>query len=102
MYRAAKPETNLKMRRLAVGLRQRRLAELSGIPLRTIQQYEQCQKNINRAATEYIAMLAKVLRCDEKIEKKGSLACLRLPFLCGRASICADINKYPTLRQEDS
>lgn len=68
MYRAAKPETNLKMRRLAVGLSQRRLAELSGIPPRTIQQYEQCQMNINRAATEYIVMLAKVLRCDEKIE----------------------------------
>ncbi len=73
MYKSAKPETNLKMRRLAVGLSQRKLAQLSGIPLRTIQQYEQCQKNINRAATEHIVTLAKVLYCDvedliEKIE----------------------------------
>lgn len=73
MYKSAKPETNLKMRRLAVGLSQRKLAQLSGIPLRTVQQYEQCQKNINRAATEHIVMLAKVLYCDvedliEKIE----------------------------------
>lgn len=73
MYKSAKPETNLKMRRLAVGLSQRKLAQLSGIPLRTVQQYEQCQKNINRAATENIVTLAKVLYCDvedliEKIE----------------------------------
>lgn len=73
MYKSAKPETNLKMRRLAVGLSQRKLAQLSGIPLRTVQQYEQCQKNINRAATEHIVTLAKVLYCDvedliEKIE----------------------------------
>lgn len=71
MYRAAKTETNLKMRRLAVGLSQRKLAELSGVPLRTIQQYEQCQKNINHAATEHTAALAKALYCDveDLIEK---------------------------------
>ena len=71
MYKAAKPETNLKLLRQNAGLSQRELADLSGIPVRTIQQYEQRQKNINKAQAEYIVMLAKVLCCkvDELIEK---------------------------------
>lgn len=71
MYRAAKPETNLKLLRQNVGLSQRELADLSGVPVRTIQQYEQRQKNINKAQAEYLVMLAKVLCCkvDELIEK---------------------------------
>lgn len=36
LYRAAKPETNLKLLRQRVGLSQRELAELSDVPLRTI------------------------------------------------------------------
>lgn len=64
LYRAAKPETNLKLQRQKAGLSQRELAELSGIPARTIQQYEQRQKNINKAQAEYLVMLAKVLYCD--------------------------------------
>lgn len=40
MYTAAKPEANLKLMRQKVGLSQRQLADLSGIPVRTIQQYE--------------------------------------------------------------
>lgn len=76
MYRAAKPETNLKLLRQKVGLSQRELAELSGVPARTIQQYEQRQKNINKAQAEYLVMLAKVLYCDvdaliEKYESGG-------------------------------
>lgn len=71
MYKAAKPETNLKLLRQKVGLSQRELANLSGVPMRTIQQYEQRQKNINKAQAEYLVMLAKVLCCevDELIEK---------------------------------
>lgn len=64
MYKAAKPETNLKLLRQKAGLSQRRLADLSGIPMRTIQQYEQRQKNINKAQAEYLVMLAKVLCCE--------------------------------------
>lgn len=64
MYKAAKPETNLKLLRNKAGLSQRRLADLSGIPTRTIQQYEQRQKNINKAQAEYLVMLAKVLCCE--------------------------------------
>ena len=64
MYKAAKPETNLKLLRQRAGLSQNELAELSGIPVRTIQQYEQRQKNINKAQAEYRVMLARVLCCD--------------------------------------
>ena len=63
LYRAAKPETNLKLLRQKAGLSQRELADLSGVPVRTIQQYEQKQKNINKAQAEYLVMLAKVLCC---------------------------------------
>ena len=64
LYRAANPETQLKRRRKNAGLSQRELAERSGVPLRTIQQYEQHQKSINKAQAEYLVMLAKVLCCD--------------------------------------
>ena len=63
LYRAAKPETNLKLLRQKAGLSQRELADLSGVPVRTIQQYEQRQKNITKAQAEYLVMLAKVLCC---------------------------------------
>ena len=64
MYAERKKQTNLKRRRLAVGLSQSQLAALSGIPLRTIQQYEQQQKDINNARAEYIIALSRVLYCD--------------------------------------
>ena len=72
-YRAAQPETNLKALRQRSGLSQRELSEQSGVPLRTIQQYEQLQKSINKAQAEYLLMLARTLCCDiedllEKIE----------------------------------
>ena len=71
MYKAAKPGTNLKLLRQKAGLSQRELAEMSGVPMRTIQQYEQRQKNINKAKAEYLVMVAKVLCCtvDDLIEK---------------------------------
>ena len=64
MYKAAKSETNLKLLRKKAGLSQRKLADLSSVPVRTIQQYEQRQKNINKAQAEYLVMLAKVLCCE--------------------------------------
>lgn len=71
LYRAAKPETNLKLLRQKANLSQRELAEQSGVPVRTIQQYEQRQKNINKAQAEYLVMLSKVLCCEvsDLIEK---------------------------------
>lgn len=64
LYKIAKPETNLKLLRQKVGLSQSKLADLSGIPVRTIQQYEQRQKNINKAQAEYLVLLSKILCCD--------------------------------------
>ena len=71
LYKTAKPETNLKLWRQNAGLSQRELAEQSNIPLRTIQQYEQHQKNINKAQAEYLVNLAHVLCCtvEQLLEK---------------------------------
>lgn len=63
LYREANPETRLKQVRQRAGLSQSELAEHSGVPVRTIQQYEQRQKNINKAKAEYLVMLARVLNC---------------------------------------
>ena len=71
LYKAAKPDTNLKLLRKNAGLTQQELAEQSGIPLRTLQQYEQRQKNINKAQAEYLMILARVLCCgmEELMER---------------------------------
>ena len=71
LYRTAQPETQLKQRRKNAGLSQRELAECSGIPIRTIQQYEQRQKSINRAQAESLMMLARTLCCgvEDLLEK---------------------------------
>lgn len=63
-YREAKPDTNLKTKRKQVGLSQSELAKISGIPVRTIQQYEQRQKNINKAQVEYLFKLSNALGCS--------------------------------------
>ena len=64
MYRENNRITNLKRHRLNTGMSQAQLAEESEVPLRTIQQYEQRQKNINMARAEYVIRLAKVLYCE--------------------------------------
>ena len=71
LYRSVNPETNLKRFRQKAELSQKQLAELSGVPLRTIQQYEQRQKNINKAQVKYLVMLARTLYCsvEDLIEK---------------------------------
>ena len=65
-------DTALKTMRIRNGLSQSQLAKASGIPLRTIQQYEQRQKDINKARSEYIMMLSAVLGCSpvSLLEKK--------------------------------
>lgn len=63
LYRDAQQETNLKQLRKRAGLSQSELAEASGVPLRTIQQYEQRQKSINNAQAQYLIMLARALYC---------------------------------------
>lgn len=78
LYLAAKPDTNLKRKRIQAGFSQRELAELSGVPIRTIQQYEQRQKRINKAQVEYLLNLSKALCCEmecliEKVEIPGRI-----------------------------
>lgn len=63
LYKFAKPDTNLKLIRTKLNLTQKELSDISGVPVRTIQQYEQRQKNINKAQTEYLVMLSKALSC---------------------------------------
>ena len=56
--------TRLQARRKNCKLTQRKLSEMSGVNIRTIQQYEQRQKNINKAQAEYIFMMASALGCQ--------------------------------------
>lgn len=58
------PETRLRRLRLAYGYSQARLAEVSGVGLRSIQMYEQRQKNINKAEAESVLKLARALSCE--------------------------------------
>ncbi len=70
LFKGAKRDTNLASIRRAAGMSQKQLAEAADIPVRTIQQYEQRQKNINKAQAEYIFRMARVLGCkmDDLLE----------------------------------
>ncbi len=69
--RATFPDTNLKRIRTCYGCSQSELAKLSGVSLRSIQMYEQRQKDINRASVSAILSIAKVLGCsvEDLVEK---------------------------------
>lgn len=58
------PETRLKRIRTAYGCSQSRLAEMSGVGIRSIQMYEQRKKNINKAEAESVLRLARALGCE--------------------------------------
>ncbi len=64
-------ETNLKRIRTMYGCTQAELAEISGVSLRSIQMYEQRNKDINKASVDTIYRLAKALGCtiENLIEK---------------------------------
>ena len=64
-------DTNLKRIRKAYGYTQAELAKQSGVSLRSIQMYEQRNKDINKASVETIYLLAKELGCtvEDLIEK---------------------------------
>ena len=64
-------ETNLKRIRTSYGCTQLELSKKSGVSLRSIQMYEQRNKDINKASVETVYRLAKVLGCEieELIEK---------------------------------
>ncbi len=65
------PETNLKRIRTAYGCTQAELAQKSGVSLRSIQMYEQRNKDINKASVDTVHSLAKVLGCalEDLIER---------------------------------
>ena len=65
------PDTGLKRIRTIYGCTQAELAEMSGVSLRSIQMYEQRNKNINKASVDTIYRLAKALGCtvEDLIEK---------------------------------
>lgn len=71
LYSKAQPETNLKRLRKQAKLSQGQLADISEVPVRTIQQYEQRQKHINNAKAETLMQLAQALCCEpfDLIEK---------------------------------
>lgn len=54
----------LKFYRKKRKLSQKELATLSNIPIRTIQQYEQNQKDLDKANVTYLVNLVRVLNCD--------------------------------------
>lgn len=64
LYRKRNLVSNLKRMRQKTGLSQSDLAKLSNVPVRTIQQYEQRQKNINAAKAESLIRIAKYLYCS--------------------------------------
>ncbi len=65
------PETNLKRIRSLYGCTQAELAERSGVTLRSIQMYEQRNKNINKASADTMYRLAKTFGCtmEDLIER---------------------------------
>ncbi len=64
-------ETNLKRIHTYYGCTQSELSERSGVSLRSIQMYEQRNKNINKASVDTMYRLAKILGCtiEDLIEK---------------------------------
>ena len=64
-------DTNLKRIRMTYGCTQAELAQRSGVGLRSIQMYEQRNKDINQASAETMYRLSKTLGCtmEDLIEK---------------------------------
>ena len=62
-YHVAHPMSRLKTCRLEANLSQSQLASLSGVPLRTLQQYEQRQKRLDAARADSLLSLAQALHC---------------------------------------
>lgn len=57
-------DTNLKRIRSSYGCTQTELAKRSGVTLRSIQMYEQRNKNINKASADALYRISKVLGCS--------------------------------------
>ena len=57
-------DTNLKCIRASYGCTQAELAKRSGVSLRSIQMYEQRNKDINKASADAVYCISKVLGCS--------------------------------------
>lgn len=57
-------DTNLKRIRSSYGCTQAELARRSGVTLRSIQMYEQRNKDINKASADALYRISKVLGCS--------------------------------------
>ena len=68
-------DTNLKRIRAAYGCTQAELSKRSGVSIRSIQMYEQRNKDINKASVETVFSLAKVLGCtvEDIMERQVTL-----------------------------
>jgi DNA-binding XRE family transcriptional regulator len=58
------PQTNLKRIREAAGMSQSQLAGEAGVSLRSVQMYEQRNKDVNKAQAITLAKIARVLGCE--------------------------------------
>lgn len=63
IYNERKRYTNLQIYRKMLKYSRRALSLMSGVPERTIEQYEQKRKNINKASVETVVALARALKC---------------------------------------
>jgi len=59
-----RPESNLQYHRKQNGLTQQELANITGLNLRTIQQYEILAKDINHSSVNSVMALARALHCN--------------------------------------
>jgi transcriptional regulator with XRE-family HTH domain len=57
-------KSRLKYRREDAGLSQAELSAQSGVSLRSIQMYEQGQRDINKAEVVTVLQMAEALKCD--------------------------------------
>ncbi|MBQ2776634.1 MAG: helix-turn-helix transcriptional regulator [Peptococcaceae bacterium] len=64
MVQQQKPPTRLQTLRKLCGYSQKELSDRSGVSLRSIQQYEQRVKDINKAAGTTLLALAQTLHCS--------------------------------------
>lgn len=72
-------DTNLKRIRTFYGCTQAELAKRSGVSLRSLQMYEQRNKDINKASAEALYRISKVLGCTmEDLLEKNLLSTERL------------------------
>lgn len=68
------PDTNLKRLRVLYGISQAQLSKRSGVGIRSIQMYEQRNKDINKASADTIYNLATVLGCSmESLLEKSAM-----------------------------